>query len=811
MISLTRVDVYRPERIKYLSLFADSVEKTRTWTKAFKSLYDRTSNGEVSITYERDEFGRFHPTTRDSSGLSMTRMPREVRNWLAVEGAVDVDIINAAPSVIVEVCNRHDITCDAFKDFVRYADGYKLTMGSGFKDAKNKTLFSSHPLPFDAPMWRKKLRAERQFLVEELSVYYPQILAKAEERNEQKRTESKRAKQDEEDEGFVDNVAGLFLSYLYQQEEGYLIQALDEAGRQLQLWDDAVSLIYDGLMVHRPRMATVLSQQQCLIDLQDLIDTKTGISIKLAFKPLTPILDIDATKFPDTIYVRDGHLEGAKYLAMAVGDYYVRDAYGEYVKDDNTWTREPGTIKDYFLRTCQSLNMKRLTIGKDGEEKESLFSSMTDTALSIVKAARSLLTKNTITDFSSELVLGTEGKIFFKNGSWDFEAKRFIHGDTTNTIRRILHDFPPRVQEDMDFVMDTIIKPIFDTTEEGTIETFLHALSRAMAGKMDKATYIVFGPRNSGKSIIFQLVSNTFGGYVSTMPSSSFAVGAGGGGDAYRSNGFMVDVEYARIVKMSELPPDNGKSKVRIDGSKIKVFQSMKEGIQARALHQMQRTFYSLATGFFLLNDVPEFSPADSFDQCILFEFPNQFVSPNQMPVGPREFWTPEDEHKRIADPSIEKHVQNQKYRNAFLHIVLDAYREERVQPLPSMEQFKIDMAIGTGDDAYESVVEITMNRDDVVIIKDLRDALAKAGIRDNNTIIGRTLKRMVTDRFSAERTSIPTDLKGQIVKRGDPNYQKMAYRYIRLVKTGADNVVGFHGGNQNDGDYSPGFFPNPR
>ena len=801
MQAITRLDVYRPDRIKYLSHFAGSIDKAQKYAKVFPDLYERTSNGQVSMIYEQHENGRFYP-----KGLSMTAMNKEVRNWLAVEGAVDIDIINSAPVIITEVCRRHDVACVYFNDFVQHYHDYRNDV-EDFKDLKNNVLFGSHPLRAHSPGWARRMRSERDIMVQELAQHYPTIMDRAIDKNADNRATPKRTRIEGEDDAHVDNVDGLFISYLYTREEGIVLQAMDEAGRSLGMWDDAVSWIHDGMMVHYPRDIN-------LVAIEGYIADKTGVHVKLAFKPLTPVIDIDPTKFPDIIHIHDGHLEAAKYLCMALGDTYIRDQYDEqYVKSNGTWSNYEETVKDHLLKTCMGMNMKRVTIGKDEEEKLSLFSSMTDVAQRIVKAAKPMLAKCTNNDFAKDLVLGGEGKIFFKNGAWDFDQGMFINGDPTNTMRRIIHDFPPRIQTDIDFVMDNIINPIFDTTEDGTVEVFLQAVSRAIAGKMDKATYIVFGPRNSGKSLLFQLVAASFGRYVGTVPSATFAVGHSGGGDAFRGNGFMVSIEHTRVVKMSELPPDNGKSKVKLDGSKIKIFQSMKEGVEARALNKMQKTYYSLGTGFFLLNDVPEFSPADSFDQCILFELPNQFVSPDQMPTGPKEFWTHDEAHRRLAVPDVEKWIQQPKVCNAFIHIILHAYKETRVEPLPSMIAAKHEMAIGTGDDAYEAVVEVTMEKEDVVVITDLRDALASVGIKDNNAVIGRTIARMIGNRFSAERLTAPTDMKGRVLKRGDVNFKKTVYRYIRLVKGRVDNTIGLDV-NPNEGGggaYARGFDPHSR
>jgi len=331
---------------------------------------------------------------------------------------------------------------------------------------------------------------------------------------------------------------------------------------------------------------------------------------------------------------------------------------------------------------------------------------------------------------------------------------------------------------------------------------------------MDKVTYIIHGPRNSGKSVLFQFMDNALGQYVRTVPTTCFACGDGAGSESFRQTSWMAEAELARIIKMSELPPARDhRNKVKIDGSKIKAFQSMKEGIMARAMYKDQRLCYSLGTGFFLMNDVPEFLPLDSMDRCHFFELPNEFVREEEK----REDWA--NAHKLLARPEIEDFIREDRCINAFIHILLEAYKPAPIVPLPSMIQNKEEAMVGQGDEMYLNVIEVTMRAEDKIVFTELKKELDKYGIQDNSTAMGRAIKRIIENEFKRHDREVPSlsEIRKQDQRRQSATYKKQVYHFIKL-RVGYDginngmsnnNTGGGGSGWQNErGAYADGFHP---
>ena len=99
---------------------------------------------------------------------------------------------------------------------------------------------------------------------------------------------------------------------------------------------------------------------------------------------------------------------------------------------------------------------------------------------------------------------------------YSFKDKRtYTYDEKPNIhfVQRINRNFPTRNEADIKHVMDKILKPIFDNTEQ--LEYVLHSLSRSMAGYVeDKKWFNWVGMRNCGKSVLTMFLSlSGFGVY----------------------------------------------------------------------------------------------------------------------------------------------------------------------------------------------------------------------------------------------------------------------------------------------------------
>jgi hypothetical protein len=327
-------------------------------------------------------------------------------------------------------------------------------------------------------------------------------------------------------------------------------------------------------------------------------------------------------------------------------------------------------------------------------------------------------------------VLDSQFKVAFRNGYLEFlpdqdVQTKFHQGASFDTKVRIEYDFPPRNEDDIKFVYDKILRPPFDNSEEGSLDRFLLALARSLAGHLDKMSYIITGFRDSAKSALMQFTENTLGSYCAHVPAEILRIGYGAGSDVFRKNGWMFDAEDARVIVMAETTSEKDTATV-YSGDELKRIQSMKEGNMARKLHQHQRVVYSLGTVFLSVNDVPSFQPADALEKVNIFNLPNKFKSETE--VERAKF----SRIMKVADERVEGWIREPRYCAAFLRIILEHYDNVKVEPTENMIERVEQLQQESGEDLYDRLFEITLDPSDVIeqskVLKILRANKANVG-----------------------------------------------------------------------------------
>lgn len=794
---LRRYDTVNSRKLRYLAQFSPSIPETQPYVNALRKyaqLAKTNADGTATIPID---YAPKHDRLFAESGLSLQHMPRHIRNFLTPDRSADIDITNSAPTVIAQVCRKHDIQTPCLDAFLPVYKERCKELSDNPTKMKAVLFFSSNELDQNnMPGWAKSLCTElREVVFPGLSVLdeYKAILRQAERSDREKRDESAK-RQRRNHGGYSDNVQGIFLSYLYFRYESKILDIIEKTGRTEGYWDDHVSLMFDGLMVVKKPNTPIY-----LRILEDAVHLETGIRIQLAFKPTTTNLRIDVNSIPEQLVVTDGDDEAAGLVSLVLDGQALRVEDSTFVKHDGLWSDNPTLVEDFLLKQVCSMNIKRLTYDKDGEAKESPFSCYVKNARGIIRLATTRFPSRP--DFVRDIVLNSECKLAFLNGYWQFNPQlnpetgiygEFKHGQSFETGVRIERMFPPRVQEDIDFVMHNFIDLPLANSSENTKELFLLAIARACAGHMDKVTNILVGGRDSSKSVIMQFLRNTLGRYTCCIPSGVFAIKGSSMNDAYREGAWIFDAEFSRIGAISESTQTSTTETV-FSGDTLKKFQSCKEGMSARKIRQNQREAFSLVTGFMLLNDIPRFEPADAIEKCHIYNFPNRFVSAEEKAANP--FRT----NYHVANPMVEQWIRQPEYQAALLWIIFEAYRPTPVRPNADMIDCAEQLMEETGIDMYDRLLEITLDTSDKEAQTDVLKTLKTCCPSIGHARISRELQDLVNQRCNAEGKQ-PFPIKARI-GNGHGNNRKKAYRGIKIRNNG-----GFGGGG-NDG-YSAGFMP---
>lgn len=839
------LNVKRDYFLKFGKMMAETIKihgNMRSYLHSEVPVDGDDSVSEIEVTYVKNSVGRWCTSSPEFGGMSLQMLHKKIRNSLIPDYSQDIDIVNSEPTILEQILRKEGCNTINLKDFV---DNYQ---------ARKEELFAAGISPDEIsiikgfmmcsrvsrpqlPMWFSLVQQEldhcRIIMKEKYPELWKQAVRKNSEDNIQFDSEPERRKRNSEGirrVSYTDNRVGIFMSYVYFKFEGEVLLVMDEAGRNLKLWNDNVALMHDGILVFSRARIT----EEHLTRLEDIISEKTNLRVILKIKPRGDVPVLDITKFPGDILIgaNESHKQAAEYVKLALQGKLECDYRGQYVLVDGVWRSKKDDVKHFFTKTAMDLDIKKERVDKEGEVMEGMekpFTSHGPDLFNTVRCLQSMATEYTYEDFSREVILGSVKKIAYLDGYVQFTETRgddgkfwhFVRGGLFKTFVRINKPFPiNRSEKYIQEVKEKIYKPMFEGGPDGLalMDLVMTINARCMAGCPDKLSYLFLGDRNSGKSVIAQFVQNTFGPYVGLLNSSEFIVGANKNADANRQNACVLTLESLRICRMSEIKmTDDRGRKTTVDGAGIKAQQSGFEGISSRKHQEEGRAFFHCCTLQFSANDFPPVSPTDTYQSIITITMPNVFIpeadkiAENNLSGG-----IDRDTRRKIQNPEVQlKWIRDEDYIAANTHIILDAYRPDRITPLPSMLEMMDDMTGGQGDDVYETCLEVTLDENDVERFDHIQLALEKMKVADGQARMALNIMRIIKNAFKHAKKEVPTEKKKQIkfvgTTRTDGTRNKTMYRYVKIRQQQEKEVIGFgiqSNAASGDGAYAPGFYP---
>jgi hypothetical protein len=796
-----RFDVVDAKKLRYVAAFAPSIEECSAHATILRKLNAKMTVGDdgvlgrIPVDYELKS-GRLF--TSDGAGLQ--GLKKCVRNWLVPPGTLDIDIKNAAPSILNQLGKKHGIATPSFDSVVDVLEvKCEEVCPDDPKGLKGVLLFGPQDISpsMEKPDWMRGLISEmRDVYYDRMRVIYPEIQTRA-QRKVEMNERGKRVRV----ETLSDKVRGMFFSMLYFEWETKVMRVVEKEGRDRGFWKDELSMMFDGLMT-RARDG----DETDLGVLERKVMSELGIEIKLDFKRVASDFDVELDNIPARVVVIDGDEEASDIVALKLGREGVacRSCDVVYVKMNGVWSSVKSQVDSFLLGYVASSGIM-LESGADDKRSVKPYACFTRNAKSISNLVpRKLDDRPT---FGKDLVLGSEGKLAFSNGFWEFLSSedettgikgRFVLGGDMETGVRISRSWSKPNNNDVDFVMEKLINPPFDGADPEIKLTFLRVLARALCGHKDKQLNVVIGGRDSSKSVLFQFLGNAIEGYFAMLPTEVFMAGGNGGGsDSFRANGWASNVEHARIATMVESGSD-GAGRSIMNGNKIKNFQSLKEGLMSRRLYEEQRHVFSLATGFFLTNDIPDVKPADAMERFVIFPFNNKFVSAETKASHPFQ------SNYKLANPDVEAWIREPRYMDALLWIVFSHYQVEDVKIPEEMTEKKEMLMQDSGEDMLTDIFVFTADRNDRIKQKEALDRVRQKDSNANHARLEREIQTIM-DTICGNKGMAKFKVVGNSTGGGGQKRQRV-YIGIRFNDDSGMGNIGFDMGNQSSGQSSNGY-----
>lgn len=721
------------------SLWARRAEFEETTRKMLDRLYNNRKKGrlqcEQEITYKMANskagalgFGRLY-----GLGPSLEKIQNECRATLCCDLYHDIDMVNAQPTLLAQIAKR-DLGMD-MPELESYNDNRDIVINhvmetkSLSRDSAKQEIISilfggSTKDPMLMP-----LKTERWEVAKQLS-RLPQYAELFESKKSEK------------------NVYGSFLAALTQTAERQAMLAMRDhlisAG-----WSVDV-LAYDGVMVRK--QPDVICDEALMTAISAAIKTATGFDVEVKEKPLMGFTELVEHVVEEEAPMIDD-LSACKELLRLLGDEITKQDDIIYIYDpaNGMWVQDTGPLIGLSAvhRFFKELTFKQ--IEPDGKKRIYDFGGDTKNIRSMLSHLPELVPAS---NFIRDSVKKSEGFLLFADGIYDMKAHSFTEGFDKSKVftARIMRPFPTRDVCAIETVNRALFINPFSELEVGN--WYKNILARALAGHtVDKVFHVLLGEPNTGKSTVTSLLCKTFGGYVKTWTLDNLKYKAGSTTDEAKRLSWIAPLLGARIALSNEARMDG----IKLDGNLAKRL-SGGDAITLRQNFKDEVTTEIMTTFFAMGNDMPSFSPEDAALRVRMnyASFNYSFVPKPEEECG---------EWEKPSDPLLKTKIESDEWKDAFTHIILDAYAAGVRLPAPESVKAATDEYVPVESNSLKQRLEEeyelapAMEEDDWLPSRQIITYLKGAGLALSDTKIGRELTKMGlvrdTKKVAGKTTSI--------------------------------------------------------
>lgn len=446
--------------------------------------------------------------------------------------------------------------------------------------------------------------------------------------------------------------------------------------------------IHDGLVFEDGRN---VCNEEFLHKIEDNIKDQLDMIIPLAYENTNPtdedriwfnkhkeFLDIQNLNTDYNIIESGSDYDAGIIVINQNKGKYIHCQGALFVKEDNLWfnkLKDPHNFDRVLRNDVVNANIQYQLM--DGSYKSySKAKCNQDKCISQVIAFGFENNDN----FYEDILNSTKTYLPFKNCIYSFQDdKTYSYSEKPDIffVQRIDRDFPTRNEKHIKHVMDEILKPIFDNTEQ--LEYVLHSLARAMAGYVeDKVWFNWVGMRNCGKSVLTMFLCNTFQGFCKTFNADQLISNKFGNPDIERAMSWIIQHWYNRLLISNEIKEtDNETNKkddkivLRGDATK-RLVSGGKDIIDARANYG--REFLKIRPQFTMIlcsNSTPDADPANALDTLEAILFKSKFVEEKEL--------NPQFSCFKLKNIKVEDDIRNIDYMNAFMFIIFDHFKTKAV------------------------------------------------------------------------------------------------------------------------------------
>ena len=673
------------------------------------------TKGKIPVSYHYTR-GKKGISRQYVTGVGLQNLCKEIRQTIANDHYIDVDMVNSLPSLLWNYCHLAGYQCDGIKYYVDNREkclDELMECGLSKDDAKNHLI----------ALIDGCLKTPYKFK------WYLNYVADVKHFHKQvKSNPAYEAKFNKVSTRKDHNLIGSVVAEIFQEYENNILNHCEKFLKDEQVKIENNVLVYDGFMSLKEFDKKF--NEDFYIAMSQYIKNKTKYEVKYITKPMERVINLLGLEFDedDEILKKSSRIADNDDVAS---DMLLDALTGQiFFCDGQMWLKCRATktyVSDEPIIVDELINRAMLMkINKpEGKEFSGNYSGARSIAISTINKIRTMLNYRDDT-FVTRMISFTRGKLFFRNGYIDFDTGKWIiekQDDDVLTPLRICYDLPniDNLQDEVgNELINRVLLPIFGTQE--LLNNYLQHIARAVSGHIeDKDWLIMSGMRNCGKGVLTLLNKHTFGDYVNETSANNFLIEKCHTLEDPKKYAWLKRNHWTRILHTSEVKFDTDDRSLKIDGNLIKnKLSSGGDSIEVRDLYEQMIRIQPQCRLFMMCNDVPPITPPDAIQTLSKFSFPSQFIQQDEYETRKAENTL--NKNMRKADEGVKDFVMRSDVCSCFLILVIGQYQKNKVKNSEQVieDTFSIKADMGDETAIIYKYISFTGSKDDIILSKDI-------------------------------------------------------------------------------------------
>lgn len=486
------------------------------------------------------------------------------------------------------------------------------------------------------------------------------------------------------------------------------------------------TLCFDGILVY---ISDVANLSHLMTSLEKALKEKMGFAILIKHKEMDEGIDIsDLVKDEEVSKPRvarhDEEAGGMIYNEIRDTLKYSKGLF--YRKMGHLWVYEVDEVHRNLRRYVMSSN-----IWKQNAKGELVaYSQKISHAEDIVKAVKDLACEEKNDDWEEQMFESSRGKILFHNGYYDFRLGEFVpfaSGMTDESVvftEKIHYDWDDSII-DNDYQADISQRLFIAPFGEEMGKYYLLKLARALAGDVERRFLVGIGATSGGKSLLSNILNHAIGGYYGAWNGANICYKNTSQDEAQKLRWTLL-LRTKRIIVSSEL----AMTSAGIDGNSLKKLSNGgKDDLTARFHGGNEQKFKVGFLPILFAQDLPKINPMDDAvkDRLRAIVYSKSFVD---KPEAGNPFHLPKDRN-------LDTEIQTMRFRMNFVALLCSIYKRwadaGRSEDEPACVMDAVKEVVSDDGDlwaVFPMEFEVTNNKEDYVTSREIETWLEEKRLR---------------------------------------------------------------------------------